>query len=571
MAKYTYFLDFGSGDVAIHPDKDAIYQWKREHENIGFMRKNVKSIIITRDYDIDGTFPNATVFNTLWEYYFDVSKHIIEITINIYKDAVLDYSGVFYVIDGDINVNTGTYMIKPVVDDDYRTLLAVANNKVDIIDGMGAYTARLTYTTTPEEYTTTDPNNLPAPEGSWDVTITPNVYGRQKSLYDDGGHETQYYQGYYYLKDWNLGVGWTFPDFEFPNCYLLTERIQFILDEILTGTGLTLTLQSEFFIGIQGNTHNADNYVTAEENFLMNTLIQQRSDTKDPDATDKATKGTMSFIDILSELRKMFDVSWYIDSSDSSNKKLVIEHEKFFYNGASFTVKTAGINLTDAAKYIDPATNEYYIADFQNYQSANIKKVKTETIIFEEKDTIDFRDDLFYLNFDTISGIDNKVSHSLEYISTDVPKAINNPDDLSDDGFYLFNCENIIGHIGDIIQKLESSIPTNPFYIANSGFGVKWLLHDYYEYNRYNKTGLLVQDSGSTTPDEYAVISTAPLYLQKDIVFLLNNADNIDVNKYIATYLIKSDGSNYIVNGSIEEIEQDLNDDFVTATLGYEL
>jgi len=55
----------------------------------------------------------------------------------------------------------------------------------------------------------------------------------------------------------------------------------------------------------------------------------------------------------------------------------------------------------------------------------------------------------------------------------------------------------------------------------------------------------------------------------------LNNADSIDVNKYIATYLIKVDGagtsSTNTVNGSIVEIEHDLETDFVTATLGYEL
>jgi len=100
---------------------------------------------------------------------------------------------------------------------------------------------------------------------------------------------------------------------------------------------------------------------------------------------------------------------------------------------------------------------------------------------------------------------------------------------------------------------------------------VKWLLHDYYEYGRYSKNGTLNQAVGSTTEDTFAVLSSAPIFIQKDIVFLLNDSDTIDVNMYIAVYLLTSDGLKSTINGSIINISHDLHDDYVTVTLGFEL
>ena len=566
MAKYTYFLEFYpiSGELPIIPDKDAVYDWKHEGENMGFMRKHIKELTFTRDYDNEGTLTNASPFNTLWEWYFDVDFHSTEITLNIYKDDVLDYSGVFYVSDGNIDVNTGSYSITPIVNDNYKTLLAVMDDEIDVIEGGGGYTARFIYETTRfEEDTgsTTQAPDYPASPSVWEKNPASGntTWVTQKSLYYDSSG-TKKADGFWWIPFWTVSGGYTFDPFEFPNCYLLTDTIQYLLDTILVGTGLTLTLSSQWI-------NNPVNYVTDEVNNIMNTLLEQRSDTKDPDATNEALIGVISLSNLMADLNRMFNVHWYLDGTD-----FVIEHEKFFYQGLSISGnKTIGIDLTDEAKYNDKGANQMYVSSTQKYESANLQRVKIETIIFEEKDTIDFRDDLFYLEYDVVVDVDSRREHRMEFISTDVGKAINDPSGLSDDGFYLFNCDSLIGTTGNILQKLESSVSANPFYIANSGFSVKWLLHDYYEYGRYNKTGVLIQDSGSTTPDEYAVLSTKPVYLQKDIVFLLNDADSIDINKYIATYLIKSNGFKYTVNGNIIAISHDLNDDFVTVTLGYEL
>ena len=560
MAKYTYKLAIGaaSGELFV-PDKDAVYEWKEEGQYDGFMRKNIKELIITRDYDDgSGTPPNTDLFDTLWEYYFDSTKQTTELTITIYKDSVLDYTGLFYIKDGDIDVNDGVYILKATIDDTYREFLQLLDNDVNIIDASGGYEATLSYTTTYQTYDTAVSGlPLPAPSGSWELIpgVGSTTWARQKSLYDDAG--TGYsYQGYYYFPEWNAGNPITL-NFSFPNCFLLTERIQYFLTQLLASVPLILTLSSEFFTA-------AINYVTgANPNMLQYTLINQKTDTKDPDATNKATKGTITFNQLMADLKAMYNVRWYI-KKDGGTDYLVIEHEKFFYQGLSKTdSKGTCIDLTDSAKYVDASADEYYIANTQNYVSAKVEPIKSETIKFADEDTTDFRAEFFKIEYDTLADKAMNKEYPVVLMSTDIGKAINNADDIDNNGFYLFNC----GSTSVIITREENSGGDD---IANAAFSVKWLLHDYYEYGRPDKSGTLSQASGSTTSTTYAVLGTVPIYLQKDIVFLLNNADSIDINEYIATYLIKSSGT-VTVDGTIIEIEHDLYDDFVTVTLGYEI
>jgi len=577
MAKYTYEIKFGSdAAVSFYPDKDAVYKWQSEGNYDGFMRKKIDDIVITRDYDRDDTFPNADVFNTLWEWYFDSTKQSTRVTIYIYKDSVLDYTGIFYVSDGEIDVNDGFYTVKIETDDRYREFLQVMDDDVDIIDGEeGDYTARYLYLSEQEGFdnssTTVPPTNYtdgsPLPDFDGDgnavwvqktVPYADGTWVRCKSQFniDDGVAAGREYQDFWYYSRENIN-----KNYYFPNCFLLTDTIQLILDTMLADTTLVgMTFVSNFF-------NDPYNYVTGEVNELMNTLIEQNSDTKDIDATNKATKGLLSFKSLIDDLMSMFDVKWYID--DDFN--LRIEHRLFFYNGMSKTgYKTPCIDLTDVAKYTDEGTQQLYIEDKQKYEGTTEELIRTETIGFISPVTEDFRDDLNYIAYDVLKGISTKRTHNVAVLATDIAKAINTPDDVDDDGFHIFNCEYVVGGVGFVITKLRD-FADDGFHIGNAGFSAKWLLHDYYEYGRQDKTGFLHLAGAIHPGDQYEVLSTAPIFFQKEIVFLLNNTDDIDVNKYITTYLIKSDEINYTVNGSIEEIEQDLEDDFVTATLGYEL
>lgn len=574
MAKYTYKLEFTpAAGVLFIPDADAIYTWTKERSNAAFLRKGVQEFTITRDYDNEGSFINATVFNTLWEWYFDTSKQTTEILLKIYKDGVLDFDGVFYILDGDIDINDGFYTVKVEPDDFYRTFLAYADNDIDIIDGEGAYTAWYQYNTEEEEFdneSDTPPTNAnegsPLPDGYWFKRDShfPFIWVRQKSQYDiDDTYgvvpDNIKYNGFWYYKAQYGG-----KNYYFPNCFLLTDTIQLILDTMLSGTALDgMQLVSHFF-------NDADDYVTARgANYLMNTMIEQRSDTKDPDASDKATLGRISFNTLIDELTAMLNIKWYIDGSD-----LRIEHEKYFYNGLSTSGnKTVGIDLTDQSKYAAPEILNHYILDTLKFEKPNDQKIKLETIDFVDVVMLDFRDDLNYIEYDTVRFNEAKRAHVVNNISTDIHKAINDSNAISDDGFYLFNIRVIDSGQGLIITKpfYFNHTDGNDYQIGNGGFSVKWLLYDYYTYGRQDKSGTQIY-SGTVHPGElYSVLGSLPVYLQKDIVFLLNDSDTININQYIATYLIKSDEIKYKVDGSIIAISHDLNTDFVTVTLGFEL
>ena len=578
MSKYTYKLAFGaaSGELFV-PDKDAVYDWVDGEDSQGFKRKHVKELVITKYYDDgSGTPPNEAIFNTLWEYYFDVDKHRTDIKLTIYKDLVLDFEGIFYITYGDMDVNDGIYTIVPEPDDSYREFLQVIEDDVDVIDEVaGTYTAWYQYNPDQEEFDNglpTAPTNAvdgsPLPDyasdnGSiWTQKLNPpdGTWVRIKSQYDIDDANITIPSGQKYNDFWYYRVDTLTKNYYYTNCFLFTSVIQDVLDKMLVDTSLSgMTFVSQFF-------NNATNYVTGEINRLMHTLLQQNSDTKDPDATDKATKGLLSFKKLMDDLYSMFNVRWYIDGTD-----LIIEHELFFYNGLSITgYKTPCIKLTDEAKYTDAGTQQLYIEDSQRYDGIKSSLIKTESISFLGAETPEFRDDLNYISYDVFKGVVTKKTHSVSTFATDLAKAINTPDDIDDDGFYLFNIQSIPIRTGAVITQ-PRLFNDSGFAIGNAGFGTKWLLHDYYEYGRQDKSGFLNLTGSIHPSSQYEVLSTVPIYIQKDIVFLLNNADNIDINRYIATYLIKSDGVNYTMNGSIIEIEHDLETDFVTATLGYEL
>jgi len=575
MAKYTYKIDLGDGSglVSFQPDADAVYEYNKEDETHGFMRRQIGEMTISKDYDDEGTKINSDVFDTLWQYYFDLTKHTTEITINIYKNGVLDYSSVFYAPEGNINVNTGSYSIKPKQDDLYKYILAVADNEVDIITGYGEYAAILNVDSVAEEGTGAEGtgasddypfNDSAAPDDVWNSTWiqdphTPTKWWRQKSLYKLWSGQGVFISDYYYYPDLFVESA----SFEFPNCFLLTERIQYMLDELFpAGHPLSgIQFVSNFF-------NDEINYVTGRENTLMNTLIEQRSDTKDPDATNKAHIGLISLNKIMEDLRAMFKVKWFID--DDGNFR--IEHDKFFYSGLS-TSGTPAIepDLTDAAKYKDIASGEYYLAESLVYETIQKERVGEESIVFFDADTNDFRSDRNYISYDVENVDESRRDARVNLISTDVAKAINYPERLDDDGFYLFNCNEMY----NIIELIEVAGDPTYDYVANAGFSVKWLLYDFYRYYVQDSSASLtvegsVGDVSGTFP-AWDFEATESIIVQKDIVFLLNDEDEIDVNKYIATYLIKSDGLKYKENGRIITAQHDLYDDFVTVTLGYEL
>jgi len=150
---------------------------------------------------------------------------------------------------------------------------------------------------------------------------------------------------------------------------------------------------------------------------------------------------------------------------------------------------------------------------------------------------------------------------------TDITYVYNNPSKIGDDGFMMFNCKAPTGTTAEIISEKGDSSISDDLYILNGGFSTKKLMYRYWRYYRQYLTATLVYYGHLPLP--FTVASAKPSLVQKDISFLLNDSDEIDINKYIATYLEKSTGR-VTVNGDIIKISHDLSDDFVKVTLGYE-
>jgi len=121
------------------------------------------------------------------------------------------------------------------------------------------------------------------------------------------------------------------------------------------------------------------NYACEEINKLNYLMIAQKSDTIDPDASQQATKGMLSFNELMEILYNMFNVFWYIDSAGDFR----IEH-------ASYFAKSLGaIDLTNIA-YINKYTQNLWIFRTNKYSFTKDKMPGLERWTFMEQHYEDF-------------------------------------------------------------------------------------------------------------------------------------------------------------------------------------
>jgi len=122
-----------------------------------------------------------------------------------------------------------------------------------------------------------------------------------------------------------------------------------------------------------------NNYACKEVNKLNYLMIAQKSDTITVDATEQATKGMLSFNELMTILYNMFNAWWYIDSAGDFR----IEH-------ASFFAKVLGaIDLNNAA-YINKYTQNLWIFRTNKYSFTKEKMPGLERWTFMEQNYEDF-------------------------------------------------------------------------------------------------------------------------------------------------------------------------------------
>ena len=627
--RYTYKI-FGKSGIGLlftfKPDKDPKIEWvEGEEPEKFFKRKKIGAVTFSKEFpNDDGTlnFSNGLLFNYLWIRYFDASYHSTEYKLTVTDEVKSEnvYEGYFAVKDLSFGLEANTFTIKPNLDDKYRWILAVEDEDMDIIlenpTTLDVYTAEYEYEThtQSEAGTLVCPPQIPPlrtgatpPYACTDYLWVRGAgagnttWYRQVSQYEISGW-TQY--GSYWYKD---DEDSTTIDMSFPNCHRLIPKanrppseettgrgvIQYMLDELLPDTstasgrptGHNLTFYSLFF-----NTHGngATNYVDGRANTLHNTLIEQKSDAKDPDATNKATKGVSSWEEMMKRLNNMFNVRWYIDDiilpDDSETTEcLCIEHIKYLKNGLQVSGTPATcVDLTQVSKYTNEESGLPYYEDTQNFVWDSLERPIKETWSFMEEDTYGFRKDMNFIKYsDVVATSALTKSRTIDMITTDLTYIYNRPDYIGDDGFVLINCQELTVDTGQIIAPQVYTVdPTGgawTLYLLNGYFGQTYLISDYWYDDRPYIEGHVSLSRGGI-PTIITFDTAEKQLIQKEIAFLLNDSDTFDIQKYLCNYRYEFSNTGTDPNGQftqtkdcgeIKKAELDLATGYYTVDVAY--
>jgi len=191
-----------------------------------------------------------------------------------------------------------------------------------------------------------------------------------------------------------LPCSWTYTLADLPDFSETFEHnrlIENVIDYYMTSLGCGLAYVSTFFqndalppeapadITAYMTANPTHNYVCEEVNKLNYLMIAQKSDTVDPNATQQATLGMLSFNELIEILFGIWNVFWYIDS----NGDFRIEH-------ASYFEKVLGaIDLTNIA-YINQYTQNLWIFRTNKYSFTKDKMPGLERWTFMEQHYEDF-------------------------------------------------------------------------------------------------------------------------------------------------------------------------------------
>lgn len=240
-----------------------------------------------------------------------------------------------------------------------------------------------------------------------------------------------------------------------------------LFNEVLKGMAspCSLTVVSDFLNINPAGTAPANTAYT-ESAALHNLMLFQKSDIKRPDATNPATIGYTTLRDLLTILEQLFQVYWRIEGSN-----LRVEHISYFdgANGLdltatqgatvdqrnSFTFDTAGRPPREIFTWMDTTNDADFHGQPISYDCADLE---------QEPGTI---------------NVDN--------LFTDLGTVIENPDGVSDEGFFLMATDLIGGsyYINREFGELSNDLKANAH--------LSWAnLHEYYHtWGRLQPSGRL--------------------------------------------------------------------------------
>lgn len=294
-------------------------------------------------------------------------------------------------------------------------------------------------------------------------------------------------------------------------------------------------MKSDFFeVNPPGDTPGyvaGTNYVTGATNRIDQLVMIQKSDFLNPTATQKATKGILTFNDVMKIYREVFNAYWFIEDG-----QIRIEHISWF-------LRTVAFDLTTGS-YLQ------FIKGTKKYGYVKERMPKEENFKWSEAGNIDFIGapityDSACVDRDTISNI------TIQNVVTDAEWIYNHSSGSSQEGFVLlateFNSPNyeVLNEVG-LISGV--SLPNNHLSLAN-------LLYNYHRHER-----VLLEGNMNNAPETF--LSARKTKKQVPVLFPFCCDDELNPE----TDLIETQ----LGEGVIEEAKLTVTDNMMQVVLLYD-
>jgi hypothetical protein len=227
----------------------------------------------------------------------------------------------------------------------------------------------------------------------------------------------------------------------------------------------------------------------------------QNSDAKRPSVSNPATKGEMSFNELMAWLQYTFRVFWDIDGSG---------HLQLFHE--SEVLYSTGLNLSN-----------YSTADHMLQLGFDLNSLYEQEKITIEADNEDFEGLPILYDIDCVST--DKTANVKEYVNgliMDLPWIQTNSDDIPDEGFTLVATDdtNILIETGEITGTSQ----------INGHLSVANLMHNYWQHERVLINGTM--NGGATT---FQTAKKTKIF--NEVSIILCCADDFDPDDEVITAL----------------------------------
>jgi hypothetical protein len=243
-----------------------------------------------------------------------------------------------------------------------------------------------------------------------------------------------------------------------------------VLDYVAKQTcGQVVGIRSDFFdinpVGDSPDYVPGENYVTEATNQLNDLLVLQKSDFINPTSTNEATKGLITWQDLIDEVCIIFNCGWYIDFDGYVR----IEHAKYF---EAYQLQNQ-INLT-----LEPANANQELFE---YDKTNLPQSEVWSWMDEVGDDFEGNPIKYDPNC-TDEGTPEK-GYSIQHFTTDVDYMQAAPTEISPDGFVLI--------ARDGSSAIQSTSPVSGLVLNNGPLAQVTLQPAYYTWRRILDNGIM--------------------------------------------------------------------------------